>query len=45
MITITKDKIYFSNFSLKRTKSDCKKIKELEPGDISTYLGEDIELG
>ena len=45
MITITKDKIYFSNFSLKRTKSDSKKIKELEPGDISTYLGEDIELG
>jgi len=45
MITITKDKIYRSNFSLKKTKPDSESVKEIEIRDIIFFMGEDVELG
>ncbi len=45
MITITKDKIYRSNFSLKKTRPDSESVKEIEVGDIIFSMGEDVELG
>ena len=45
MITITKDKIYISNFSLKHTKAKAVDVKEVQSIDLSKYLGEEIELG
>lgn len=45
MITITKDKIYYSPLSLKITRKDSEEVKELSPKDIVFYMGEDVELG
>lgn len=45
MITITKDKIYRSAFSLKRTKPDSEAVKEIDINDLVFSMGEDIELG
>ena len=45
MITLTKNKIYRSPYSLKKTKPDSEKVKELTTGNIIFYLGEDVEFG
>jgi len=45
MITITRDKIYRSPFSLKNTQSSSTTVKEIEPDDIINYLGEGVEFG
>lgn len=45
MITITKDKVYRSNFSLKKTEPYSDSVKEIEVRDIVFYMGEDVELG
>lgn len=45
MITITRDKIYRSTFSLKETKPDSESVVEIEAGDIVFSMGEEIELG
>jgi len=45
MITITKDKIYRSPFTLKSTKPDSDTVKEIGVDDVLFSLGEDIELG
>lgn len=45
MITITKDKIYRSTFSLKRTRPDSESVTEIGERDIIFNLGDDVELG
>jgi len=45
MITITKDSIYSSDFSLKRTSSDSKSVDKIDVSQIVFSLGEDVELG
>lgn len=45
MITITKNKIYSSPFSLKSTSPDSKAVKEIEIADIIYNLGESLEIG
>ncbi len=45
MITITKNKIYRSPFTLKKTKHDSKEIEALEMADLVYILGEELELG
>jgi hypothetical protein len=45
MITITKDKIYQSPFSLKKMKANAESIKEIEVREVIFHMGEDIELG
>lgn len=45
MITITKDKIYRSTFSLKKTKPNSEDVKEIDVRDIIFSMGEDVELG
>jgi hypothetical protein len=45
MITITKESIYFSPFSLRQTRPDSENVKEIELQDIVLYMGEDVELG
>ena len=45
MITITKDKIYRSPFSLKSTKPDSDTVKEIEVGEVIYNLGESVEFG
>ena len=45
MITITKDKIYRSPFSLKRTEADSESVEEVKTSDIICLLGDEVELG
>ena len=45
MITITRDKIYSSPFSLKKTNSNSKEVKEIQASDVIKFLGEEVELG
>jgi hypothetical protein len=45
MITITKDKIYRSPFSLKSTKPDSEAVKEIGLEEALYSLGEDVEFG
>ncbi|MEK6828861.1 MAG: hypothetical protein AABY15_01955 [Nanoarchaeota archaeon] len=45
MITITKDKIYRSTFSLKETKPNSETVEEIGVEDIIFSLGEEVELG
>jgi len=45
MITITKDSIYHSPFSLKRTDSDSDMVEVIKAADIIYSLGDEIELG
>lgn len=45
MITITKDKIYRSPFSLKHTNKDSLDVEELDLSNIIYALGEEVELG
>lgn len=45
MITITKNNIYFSNFSLRNTKANCEEVEEIKLPDLLKYIGEDVELG
>lgn len=45
MITITKDKIYYSPFSLKDIGEDSDAVKELEIGDVIFMLSEEIAMG
>jgi len=45
MITITKDKIYLSNLSLRKTRFDCKSVEEMDINDIIFYMGDEVELG
>lgn len=45
MITITKDKIYTSPFSLKRMKKDSEDVKEVKIADVINMLGDEVELG
>jgi len=45
MITITKDKIYHSPFTLKKTIPDSDVVTEVEVSDIIHMLGEEVELG
>lgn len=45
MITITKDKIYISDFSLKRTKAGSESVEEITVDDIVCSLGEVVEVG
>lgn len=45
MITITRNKIYGSPFSLRMTNSDSKEVKEIKESDIIRMLGEEVELG
>jgi hypothetical protein len=45
MITITKDKIYRSNFSLKKTRPDSESVEEIEVKEVIFSMGEDVELG
>jgi hypothetical protein len=45
MITITKDKIYRSPFSLKNTKPDSEAVKEIGFEEVLYSLGEDVEFG
>ena len=45
MITITKDKIYRSPFSLKSTKPDSEAVKEIGLEEVLYSLGEDVEFG
>ena len=45
MITITKDKIYYSPFSLKDIGEDSEAVKEIEIGDVIFMLSEEIAIG
>lgn len=45
MITITKDKIFLSDFSLKRTKAGSESVEEISVDDIIYSLGEVVEIG
>lgn len=45
MITITKDKIYRSPFTLKKTKQDSESVTEVNISDVIYMLGEEVELG
>lgn len=45
MITLTKDKIYFSPFSLKNTKPDSDSVKELTMSQAVFNLGDSVEFG
>jgi len=45
MITITRDKVYRSKFSLKKTKPDADSVEEIDVCDIIFYMGEEVELG
>lgn len=45
MITITKNKIYTSPFSLKRMKKDSEDVKEVKIADVINMLGDEVELG
>ena len=45
MITITKNKIYRSPFSLKKTKSDSKDVEEIKSPDVIYALGDEVEFG
>jgi hypothetical protein len=45
MITITKDKIYRSPFSLKSTNPDSEAVKEIGLEEVLYSLGEDVEFG
>jgi hypothetical protein len=45
MITITKDKIYRSPFTLKKTSPDSDLVIEIEIADVIYMLGEEVELG
>jgi len=45
MITITRDKIYRSPFSLKNTQSNSNTVKVIESKDVVKYLGESVEFG
>ena len=45
MITITKDKIFQSPYSLKKMKANAESIKEIEVREIIFSMGEDVELG
>jgi len=45
MITITKNKIYKSPYSLKKTEQNSKTVKEIELSEIINYIGDNVELG
>lgn len=45
MITITKDKIYRSPFTLKKTRPDSEEVEIIPTSDLIYMLGEEIELG
>lgn len=45
MITITKDKIYRSPYSLKKTEADSTKVEILESSDIVGFMDENVEFG
>ncbi len=45
MITITKDKIFLSDFSLKKTKAGSESVEEISVDDIVYSLGEVVEIG
>jgi hypothetical protein len=45
MITITKDKIYRSPFTLKKTRPDSEEVEIIPPSDLIYMLGDEIELG
>ena len=45
MITITKDKIYRSPFTLKKTRPDSEEVEIVTASDLIYMLGEEIELG
>lgn len=45
MITITKNKIYTSPFSLKIMKKDSEDVKEVKIADVINMLGDEVELG
>lgn len=45
MITITKDKIFLSDFSLKRTKAGSESVEEISVDDVVYSIGEVVEIG
>jgi hypothetical protein len=45
MITITKDKIYISPFTLKKTKVDSEDVVEIMPSEVIYRLSDEVELG
>jgi len=45
MITITKEKIYRSPFSLKKTQPDSDAVEEIQSADVIYSLGDEVELG
>lgn len=45
MITITKDNIYLSPFSLRQTKPNSENVEEINIQDIIFYMSEEIEIG
>lgn len=45
MITITRNKIYSSPFTLKKIKPNSKEVKEIHVADVIRMLGEEVELG